>query len=234
MGSLTSTFARPGYESVDNPTSNLQQRNFKQVTSLSGQELADIVRLASTAFGDKDDSMLALLGGDIALKDEFLTAMVRATLLEGAIYIVEVDSELVSASLWFRKPVGLFKSEAQRALGYDEWFKKLPEDLQSWWTVDYSTQMRDYSKTIIDQEEWDKIWYCNLMVTDVDQQNQGHATFMMDQMTARVREAGEMLGLSAGSEINVSKYESMGFRERGRIALRSLVNEIPCVWLTKE
>lgn len=33
-------------------------------------------------------------------------------------------------------PLKVLASDAQRALGYDEWFKKLPKELQHWWTVD--------------------------------------------------------------------------------------------------
>lgn len=33
-------------------------------------------------------------------------------------------------------------SDAQRALGYNDWFKKLPEDLQHWWTVDVRYMQR--------------------------------------------------------------------------------------------
>lgn len=48
------------------------------------------------------------------------------------------------------------------------------------------------------------MWYCNLIVTDVKHQDKGHATFIMNQLTAKVREAGEILGLSTGLEVNVS------------------------------
>ncbi|KZV74410.1 hypothetical protein PENSPDRAFT_732316 [Peniophora sp. CONT] len=265
MGFLLSTLYGRNQPITEDAGADMVQRKLKQVTSISDSELEEYVRLAGTAFGDDDASMLALLGGDISLRDELLAAMFRAVLLEGKVYVVECNSQVVSVALWFRQPIGLFKTDAQRALGYDEWFKKLPKELQHWWTVDYPEQLKGYAKKIISQEhlhhsreaaykelvkkdcctlnkasvhsrgpsEWDKMWFCNLMVTDLKQQGRGHATFLMNQLTAKARASGEILGLSTGTEINVPKYESMGFRERGRIILHSLINEVPCVWMTK-
>ena len=65
--------------------------------------------------------------------------------------------------------------------------------------------MGDYETTIIAQQvtkliiefcrmnadldqEWDWMWYCNLIVTDPGHQNRGHATFLMNEFFARVRE----------------------------------------------
>ena len=49
-----------------------------------------------------------MLGGDLSLRDEMYAAMIRATLLEGAVYVVEVEGRVVSLALWFRKPMSLF------------------------------------------------------------------------------------------------------------------------------
>ncbi|VDC00612.1 unnamed protein product [Peniophora sp. CBMAI 1063] len=155
-----------------------------------------------------------MLGGDLSLRDGMYAAMVRATLLEGTVYVVEVDSRVVTLALWFRQPMGLFKTEAQRELGFNEWFAKLPVNLQRWWTEDKSEA---YQKTIISQEELDKMWFCNLMVTDKAEHNKGHATFVMDQLTAKARASGEILGVCTANEVNVPKYKAMGFEERGRL-----------------
>lgn len=44
----------------------------------------------------------------MTFRDELFTAMVRATLLEGKVYVVESNSQLVSVALWFHKPNTLF------------------------------------------------------------------------------------------------------------------------------
>ncbi|KZV69785.1 hypothetical protein PENSPDRAFT_753078 [Peniophora sp. CONT] len=210
------------------------QREFKHITSLSESQLANIVRLASAAFGDNHPPLIALLGGDMSLKNEHFTAMIRATLLEGKVYVVECDSRVVSVALWFRKPMGLYKTEAQRVVGFNNLFKKFPDDIQHWWTVDYPRQMETYQKSIYSQQEWDRMWYCNLMATDVNHQRRGHATFLMSKLTDQVRKAGELLGLSTGVEGTVQAYESMGYEERGRIVMHTPVNEFPVIWMTKE
>ena len=42
-------------------------------------------------------------------------------------------------------------------------------------------------RTYLFLQEVAKMWFCNLMVTDKAEQNQGHATFVMDEMYAKVR-----------------------------------------------
>ncbi|KZV69815.1 hypothetical protein PENSPDRAFT_753102 [Peniophora sp. CONT] len=211
----------------------MDQRILKQITVLSEPELKDMLEMITDAFGDDDHSLLSMLGGDLTLRDGMFAAEIRATLLEGAVYVVEVESQVVALALWFRKPMILFQTDAQRALGFDEWFDKLPEKLQRWWAEDYPQKSEAYQKTIISQEELDKMWFCNLMVTRKDQHNQGHATFVMDQLTAKARASGEILGICTANEVNVPKYKAMGYTERGRLTMGTVIGEVTNVWFVK-
>ncbi|KAI0347947.1 hypothetical protein BDW22DRAFT_1424186 [Trametopsis cervina] len=227
----------------------------KQVSELTEEQLKSCVQLASDAFGTNgaiyrillvnyshsehvnlqniDPSMSGTLGGDMSLKDELLTAMFRATLLEGRVYMVETEGEVATICLLFRKPNSLFATETQRDLGFTEFFSKLSPETQNWWTHDYPAQMAEKEREIISQEEWDKMWYFSLVVTAPKYQGQGFASFFMDKFAEETQNRGEVLGLSTGLEVNVQKYESMKFRERGRITMKTVVNLFPCVWLTR-
>ena len=55
-------------------------------------------------------SFYGLLGGNLSLQEELFTAVIRATFLEGRIYVVESDGEIVTMCLVFRKPASLFGS----------------------------------------------------------------------------------------------------------------------------
>ncbi|KAI0095203.1 hypothetical protein BDY19DRAFT_916754 [Irpex rosettiformis] len=169
----------------------------------------------------------------MSLKEELFTAIIKATLLEGRIYVVESGGEIATMCLVFRKPASLFGSEAQKALGFTEVFEKLDPKTQHWWKNQYPAQMAEKEKTIISQEEWDKMWYFSMVATDPKHQNKGFASHLMNTFFDEVNKNGDIFGLSTGSEVNVPKYETMGFKERGRIVMKTPVNEFPCVWLTR-
>ena len=55
-----------------------------------------------------DPTKIGLLGGKLELKQEYFTAMVRAALLEGDTWVVEVADQWVTVGLWFKWPDILF------------------------------------------------------------------------------------------------------------------------------
>lgn len=63
-----------------------------------------------------ENSAKAFTGGDMSLLLEFYLAVVRATLLEGLVYVVtigkETDEKIVSMGCWFGHGVMLFKTYA--------------------------------------------------------------------------------------------------------------------------
>ncbi|KAF8523044.1 hypothetical protein JB92DRAFT_2595079, partial [Gautieria morchelliformis] len=74
------------------------------------------------------------LGGDMSLQRDFCHASIRVTALEDELYIITVgqDKRIGSTASWFRPGKGLFDSEEQRALGYNEVFAKLSPQTQNW------------------------------------------------------------------------------------------------------
>ncbi|EEB92878.1 hypothetical protein MPER_08548, partial [Moniliophthora perniciosa FA553] len=94
-----------------------------------------------------DFSMLISLGGDWSLAPDISRAIIRATLLEGEVYVVKNDSdEIVSFGLWFRPGTEVFSTPEQRALGFDDFFKKLKTEMQAW----YQNTYPEYSKKYLD------------------------------------------------------------------------------------
>lgn len=102
-----------------------------------------------------------MVGDSLALGQELMAAMLRATLLEGKMYGVEVEGKIATLIVWFRFPARLFaryvpvmtpnftrkcldvkNSAAQRRLGYEEFFKKITPQQQAWWNGEVSNSPR--------------------------------------------------------------------------------------------
>ena len=102
-----------------------------------------------------------MLGEDLSLSTEYFNALLRAAILEGEVYILTVErggkKEIASWATFFPPGCALFEtqvflltflsicrfffkltqslcSEAQRKLGFDEFFKKLKPEVQDWYT----------------------------------------------------------------------------------------------------
>ena len=100
-----------------------------------------------------------MLGGDLSLSIDYFNAVLRAAILEGEVYILTVErggkKEIASWAAFFPPGCSLFetqvslhlpsflrlkltkkqlRSEAQRKLGFDDFFKKIKPEVQDWYT----------------------------------------------------------------------------------------------------
>ncbi|KZV66624.1 hypothetical protein PENSPDRAFT_654763 [Peniophora sp. CONT] len=210
-------------------------RLVKLLDSASEGDVGRLVDLLLDGFPEDDPTKIGLLGGKLDLKEEYFTAMVRAALLEGDVWVVEIDGQWVTIGLWFKWPNILFTTDAQKDLGFNEVFKKFSPETQHWWKVEYGEQVDVWLKQkTISEEEWGRMWYCSALATRSAHQSKGHATALVNRVLSEVHnQANGILGLGTGSETNVAKYKSMGFKERGRITMHTPVNSFLCAWLTK-
>ncbi|KAI0316433.1 hypothetical protein OF83DRAFT_1126912 [Amylostereum chailletii] len=206
----------------------------KRITAPTSSQIADFATLTVRAM-EGNDAASAMFGGDDSLSEEFFTAMIRATLLEGEVYVVEdEEAKTATLALWFRAPNRMFGSEAQRARGFNDFYEKLSPETKDWWTQTYTPTMTKWRRVFYTPEEEARTWYCSLIVTDPARQNQGFATLFMDEFYKNVRKGDDLLSLATTTDHNVAMYLSWGFKERGRITLESPINTFPVVWLAKE
>lgn len=102
----------------------------RSLTTLTDEKLDEILESTVAAFADdgtschstmrhpgcssvsSDPAIRGLLGGDLRLAKALHEARIRAALLEGRVYAVELDGKIVTLSLWFRRPMKLFKTYA--------------------------------------------------------------------------------------------------------------------------
>ncbi|ESK90418.1 hypothetical protein Moror_13666 [Moniliophthora roreri MCA 2997] len=196
-----------------------------RIERLNETELEHAIAVHVKAY-EGDLSMKVMLGGDERLVPELGRAMIRASLLEGHVYAVKNDSgDIVSFGLWFQPGTGVFGTEAQRALGFNDLFKKFSPEQQQWFATTYPEARKKYVEPLFTDEERSKRWWCASLVTDPEYQGKGYATAIVDTVYQRASEANEFLSLSTNPPVNVQKYILMGFRERGSYVLPSSVVE---------
>jgi len=109
----------------------------ERLETLSNEHLAQIANLNAQAFAG-DIAWTTMIGGDWTLNTEYSNAILRATILEGELYILTIAKgekrEIASWAAWFPPGRSLFSTEAQRALGFNDLFNKLKPEVQDWLT----------------------------------------------------------------------------------------------------
>uniref|UniRef100_A0A0W0FPK9 N-acetyltransferase domain-containing protein n=1 Tax=Moniliophthora roreri TaxID=221103 RepID=A0A0W0FPK9_MONRR len=161
-------------------------------------------------------------GGDWSLAPYIARAIIRATLLEGEIYVVKNDSnQIVSFGLWFRPGTEVFSTPEQRVLGFDDFFKKLKPEMQEWYSNTYPEYLKKYLDGVFTKEETSKRWWCSNLVTSPEYQGRGYATAIVNAVLEKVAKQNEFIGLATAPPLNVRKYLSMGFKERTAFSLPS-------------
>ncbi|EPQ52571.1 hypothetical protein GLOTRDRAFT_46618, partial [Gloeophyllum trabeum ATCC 11539] len=180
----------------------------------------------------------ALVGGDWSLHSPLFRAMIRASALEGEIYVVK-DPEskvIVSSGFWFPPRRELFGTEDQRALGFNDFFSKLSPESQYWWQNTYPQTMDKFNADTWNKEAH-KRWWCFHLATDPKHQNRGYGTAIVnfvfekashhylqgympgEHTVCQAKTANQIIGLAAALDVNVRKYLAMGLSERGQTYL---------------
>ncbi|PPQ82840.1 hypothetical protein CVT25_009215 [Psilocybe cyanescens] len=89
-----------------------------------------------------------MLGGDLSRSYEYWSSIFRATLLEGELWVVTVDNEgkeeIVSCAVWYAPGRALFATEAQRALGYDDYVNGCSRETKNWLEKTYPSHMKEF------------------------------------------------------------------------------------------
>jgi len=193
------------------------------IHSLKADELDALVHMCARAFS-KDDGVLACLGGNWSLATDFFSAMTRATLLEGQIYAVKDHDRIVSVGFWFEPGTFLWTTEEQRAVGFNDFFNKLSPEAQNWWTDTYPEAVRLHGEVLFTEEERTRRWWCSNLATDPGYEGRGYATAIVNAVYDKAVKTRTFIALATGTDTNVQKYLSMGFRQRGGFHIPTVVD----------
>ncbi|KAL4258379.1 hypothetical protein AB1N83_008837 [Pleurotus pulmonarius] len=148
-------------------------------------QVESIVGVIRRAFKG-DITLSSMTGRNVNLEALLLRSMVRAAALEGTIYVVtDVYNTILSVGVCFQPGTRMFSSEAQRALGWDEFFQKISEEARDWWTTQIFRKHREALNDHLGAHYLDS-WFANIIATDPEHQRKGYATSIVRAVCARV------------------------------------------------
>ncbi|KAH9485866.1 hypothetical protein JR316_0002781 [Psilocybe cubensis] len=187
----------------------------KQLKNPSEREVERIVELTVRAFSGTVPNA-PFLGGDWTLHAEYCRSQTRATALEGELYVGVTESGLiVSTASWFPPGRSMFDSDAQKALGYNQFRTKLKAEAKEWENNIFAKIVVESVETLFTKEEIASRWWCYNLVTDPAYQRRGYATAVMKILADKADKLDNILGLIATTQENVNFYRGIGYRERG-------------------
>ncbi|KAJ3853372.1 hypothetical protein EV368DRAFT_81609 [Lentinula lateritia] len=188
--------------------------NVEHVETLTEEQVEAATEMCDRCYYG-DISIKALIGGNWDIQADYWRSLIRAGLLEGRVYVVKDQKyQIVSIGVWFEAGNDLFQTDAQRALGFNDFFAKLTPETREWWSKARGYTMANVSKKGWTKEDKAHRWWCANLATDPEYQGRGCATRIVQQALKDAEENGCTLGLATGPELNVQKYLAMGFRKR--------------------
>ncbi|TFK51045.1 hypothetical protein OE88DRAFT_1808553 [Heliocybe sulcata] len=207
----------------------------EQLKHVTAEQVEEMVDTAVRAFAG-DNAHRAMLGGNWSIHHMLFRGMVRASELAGEIYVVRNadKTRILSCGFWFRPGTGLFGTEEQKALGFNDFFDKLSPETQYWWKHPYPECFSNIIDGMWTKDEIAKRWWCFHLCTDPLHQNRGYAKAIVNFICEKAERRGEIIGLATPSELNVRKYVAMGLHERGHVFLDDPTDDQPAVAATIE
>ncbi|KAF9259202.1 hypothetical protein L218DRAFT_908590 [Marasmius fiardii PR-910] len=206
-----------------------------RVLEMTEEEMGQAIELYAQAFSG-DIYLNAFLGGDWALLPSQGRAVLRAAMLEGEVYAVKdtYSDRFISIGIWLPPGRGIFATEAQRALGFYDWFDRLSEEAKDWHAQTVPNVKRRLVDPMFTDEEMKTRWWCFGLFTATEHRGKGYAKAIVNEVSQRVSKANEFIGLATVSLINVARYKTMGLQERGTYVLPTLFGDIQVYVLTRK
>ncbi|KAK7032905.1 N-acetyltransferase domain-containing protein [Favolaschia claudopus] len=205
-------------------------------SQISDRELEDAVDVCVKAYVGETASN-SMVGGDESLKPLIWRAMIRAGLLAGEVYLAMDDAsgKVIGVAIWFPPGQSLFDSEEQRALGFDDFMKRLSPETQEFWANSYIPVVDKYLAGVIGPEGVRETQYLNQLATDPAYQKQGVATLLLKTVHDKLAQSNTrpMFAHCAANEKNARFYESCGYTIRGSMHLHAPTGDYPVIVLTK-
>ncbi|KAG0694747.1 hypothetical protein DFH29DRAFT_307677 [Suillus ampliporus] len=176
-----------------------------------------------------------MTGGNKNLQGPLFSAMIKACLLAGEVYVATVidTGAITGITLWFPPVKALWNSDAQKVLGFNQFLESLSPRTKEWWTDTYGSALEPFLETALSPHTIESSWYLNCICVDPKYQRQGIATNlirMVEQkrqppslrsaqipVTMRVIEA--VINLHPLTIAQVAVYKAHRFQYRGRTLL---------------
>ncbi|KAF9067166.1 hypothetical protein BDP27DRAFT_1329404 [Rhodocollybia butyracea] len=199
--------------------------------SISDEDLQRMVDLSVLAFEnarkeDGDTSHDFVFDDDVAIPPLWFRQLIRAGMIEEAVYVVRgQDGDIIGLGL-FLKPGQKAASteEIKHEIGHYEFLEKVKPETRRWYEDNLHGLLQGREALFTDEERG-KRWWCFHLCTDPRFHGKGLGRKIVDYIHGEAQKNGQFLGLAASNEVNVGKYKALGFRLRGRITAPGLHSE---------
>ncbi|KAE9395846.1 hypothetical protein BT96DRAFT_137686 [Gymnopus androsaceus JB14] len=206
------------------PQRNVVERFSLTDGSISEEEVEKIVDLAVRAFEsardkDGDISQDLVMGHDWSLAPAYFRSTILTGLYTDGLYGVrdKESKEIVAVSVWSGPGEKSDDSEEfERKTGLYDFLDGLKPQFREWFDLNVPL-IKKARETFFTDEERDRRWWCTLLCTEPRYHGRGLARLIIDNIHDKARKTipGGFVALLASVEVNVKKYQSLGFRERG-------------------
>ncbi|TFY56871.1 hypothetical protein EVG20_g8760 [Dentipellis fragilis] len=184
-----------------------------------------------------DVSFKTFVGGDSSLEDIFFRSILRGAALEGHVYIAHdeaaagsSESEVHSVGVVFPPGVPCWGSEAQRRLGYNEYWESLSPEARDWF-AEFQKDVGDRLQVIFGPKLGNE-WVVSLIGTDPVHQKKGLGSSIIKAMCDRA--GTTTVGLSTQSDLNAVWYEGLGFKRNAEWEVTSPYGTWTNIVMTKQ
>ncbi|KAE9395857.1 hypothetical protein BT96DRAFT_1021764 [Gymnopus androsaceus JB14] len=195
--------------------------------TISEEEVDKIVDMSVRAFEyardkDGDISQDALIGHDWSLAPAYYRHIVLAGMFTGGLYGVrdKESQDIVAVGVWWGPGDKSDKlEEFKRKIGLYDFLDGLKPQFREWYSRTIPVLIKE-QETFFTDEERARRWWCIHLCTEPRYHGRGLARLIIDSIHDKARKTipGGFVGLGAGVEVNVKKYQSLGFRERGVVS----------------
>ncbi|KIK63544.1 hypothetical protein GYMLUDRAFT_40587 [Collybiopsis luxurians FD-317 M1] len=195
--------------------------------SLPEKDVERVVDVSVRAFEsardrDGDISHNAILGRDWTLASSYFRSIILVGLFAGDVYGIrdKESKEFVAVGIWFRpgQRSANWTEEFKCKVGLNDFLDKLQPQFREWYLDTIPRIIREREDFFTDEER-SRRWWCIHLCTDPRYHGQGLARSIIDHVHEEAQEAVErgFVALGAGVQVNVQKYQSLGFRKRGEL-----------------
>ncbi|KAH6896135.1 hypothetical protein BKA70DRAFT_786500 [Coprinopsis sp. MPI-PUGE-AT-0042] len=176
----------------------------------------------------EDRSVQSLVGSNAALIPLMIRAMLWAGALEGEYYIATDEAgNFAGYSMWMPPGRDLFGTDAQRALGLNDFMEGLSDSTKDYWKNTYIANFPGFVQEQMGPTGKTDAWWLHQAMVRKEFQRQGVAKALIEVVLKRARDNRETLGTTTTSDENISVYTALNFKHKATKMMPSPLGEWP-------
>lgn len=199
----------------------------KRVLNPTDEEIDACVNLFVDLMKE-DRSVQSLVGSNESLIPPMVRAMLRAGTLEGEYYIATDEAGTFAGyAMWMPPGRDLFGTDAQRALGLNEFMGGLSDPTKEYWKNTYMARFPGFVQEQLGPTGKTDAWWLHQAMVRRQFQRRGVAKALIEVVLEKARDNSETLGTTTTSDENIPVYTALGFKHKATTIIPSPLGEWP-------